>query len=311
MQATVSETPAPGAAPGGAEAVRAVLARRLAFITGKGGVGKTTVSAALALAAADTGRRTLVCEVGAPSPLVRGLSPAVSSVTVDPDAAFREWLRRNLGRAAARILGNSETVDQLVAAAPGARELVTVGKAWDLTRADPDRLVIVDGPASGHAVALLQAPATFSALGRGGPIGAQAGAVRAFFADPAQSAIVLTCTPEELPVTETVSLAGALEATTGRRVDLVIADQVLPDRFDRAEIDAVMRALRCAHDPGLRAAGLVAHRSWSRARSQQEQLERLRASVSTTIVELPFLFVPALGACELRMLAGWLAAGRA
>ena len=287
-----------------------VLARRLIFVSGKGGVGKTTVSAALALAAADAGRRVLVCVLGGPSRLVGQLGPAVSSLSVDPDAALREWLRRNLGRAAARLLGTSATVDQLVAAAPGARELVTLGKAWDLTRADPDRLVVVDGPATGHAVALLQAPATFSALGRGGPIGGQAAAVRAFFGDPAQSAIVLACTPEELPVAETVSLAGALEATTRRPVDLVVVDQVLPDRFVREELDTLQGALRCAQDPGVRATLLVARRSWSRARAQQRQLDTLHASVAIPIVELPFLFVPVLGARELRTLARRLTGGQ-
>ena len=303
--------------------VDAVLARQLVFVTGKGGVGKTTVAAAFALAAADGGRRSLLCELGGQARVARAfgqarppahaevpLAPALASVSIDPDVALGEWLARNLGRTAAALLGRSGAFDHLVAAAPGARELVAIGKAWDLTRADPGRLVVLDAPASGHAIALLQAPGTFSRLGPSGPIGDQAGAVRAFFADPARSAIVLVCTPEELPVNETVELAAAVEATTGRGVDLVVVDEVLPDRFDAAEVEVVQRALGASPNPGLRAAGAVVRRAWSRARAQEEQRANLRASVAVPIVELPFLFVAALGPAELRALVRRLAAGR-
>jgi hypothetical protein len=147
-----------------------LLARRMAFVTGKGGVGETTVAAALALAAA---RPAVVCELGTRAQLARAfgcapakpgteveLSPGLSAVSIDPDTALEEWMARDIGRPGAALLRRSDAFRYLVAAAPGARELIGIGKAWDLTR--DGRLVVLDAPSSGHAVGVLQAPRTFS-----------------------------------------------------------------------------------------------------------------------------------------------------
>lgn len=300
-----------------------VLRRELAFVTGKGGVGKTTVAAALALGASANGREAVVCELGAQTRLATtfGRTPpsggaeielerGLSSVSIDPDAAMAEWVARNVGRAAAAVLSHSDAFDLLIAAAPGVRELVTIGKAWDLARpaASDGKLVVVDGPSTGHAVALLQAPRTFSHLGRAGPVGKQAGEVRDFLADPGRSAIVLVSTPDELPVTETLELAEAIEGVTGRPPDTVIANQILPNRFERHEIDEIDRMLGASADPAVCAPGRAAMRASRRARKQAEQLSRLQEHIAAPVVELPFVSVPALGPEELRRLAILLAA---
>ena len=170
--------------------------------------------------------------------------------------------------------------------------------------------MVLDAPSSGHAVGLLQAPRTFSRLGGPGPIGHQAGRIRDFLADPSSSAIVLVCTPSEMPVTETVELAAAVEEATGRSADLVIANQVLPDRFDADEIERIERTLRASADPRVRAALAPARRAWGRAREQEHELGRLRTELDLPVVELPFLFIAALGPDELRVLSTALAPGR-
>jgi anion-transporting ArsA/GET3 family ATPase len=286
---------APESAIGAATAIDAVLSCRMAFVTGKGGVGKSTVARALALAAAARGRRTMMCDLAG----------------IDPDAALAEWMTRNIGRAGAAVLTRSETFRYFVAAAPGARELLSIGKAWDLTRPrrgrPKDRMVIVDGPATGHAIALLQAPRTFSRLDRVGPIGEQAAEIRDFLADPSRSAIVLVCTPAELPVSETLELAGAVEDVTGRPPDVVIANEVLPDRYSADETRRLEAALDA--NPCLRATLRPALSSWHRAREQESQLRRLTDGLTVPILRLPFLFVPVLGEQELRVLATHLASG--
>ena len=314
----------PESRPVAVQPVPALLRRRMAFVTGKGGVGKTTVSAALALAATAQRRSAVVCELGTRGQLARAfgrgaprpgaaarLAPGLSAVSIDPDTALEEWLARNIGRPGAALLGRSDAFRYFVAAAPGARELVGIGKAWDLTRprgaAGDRRLVVLDAPSSGHAVGLLQAPRTFSRLGGPGPIGRQARRVRDFLADPSSSAIVLVCTPSEMPVTETVELAGAVEEATGRPPDVVIANQVLPDRFDEHEVELIERALGASDDPDLRAAARPARMAWARAREQEDQLGRLRSELALPVVELPFLFVAALGPADLRALATVLA----
>jgi anion-transporting ArsA/GET3 family ATPase len=308
--------------------MHSVLSRRMAFVTGKGGVGKTTVSAAMALAAVMDERTAVVCELGTQAQLVRAfgrgpsgpgaeveLAPGLSTVSIDPDIALEEWMARNIGRAGAALLGRSDAFRYFVAAAPGARELIGIGKAWDLTRSPgpvrEERLVVVDGPSSGHAIGLLQAPSTFSRLGGPGPIGHQAGRIRDFLADPSSSAIVLVCTPSELPVSETIELAASVEDATGRPPDVVIANQVLPDRFDEDEIELVDSALGEIADPRLRAVARPAGRAWRRAREQEDQLRRLRSELALPVLELPFLFVAALGPRELRGLSTVVAAAAA
>jgi anion-transporting ArsA/GET3 family ATPase len=278
------------------------------------------VAAGLALAAAAAGRKAIVCEIGgqtrvadlfaAPWPRGTGRDSAgrVSTVAIDPDAALREWISRTGGRAAGALLGQSDTFRYLVAAAPGARELVTMGKAWDLTRGRPgageeDRLVVVDGPSSGHAIGLLHAPAAYAAMAPVGPVGRQAGAVRDFLADPVRCAIVLVCTLAEMPVAETIDLRAAIERTTGRSADAVVVNGVLPDRFSDRDIARIDRSLGPSRDPAVRAAARVARQAWQRARAQAAQRAHLTAHVDLPVVELPFLFAPALGPVEVAALA--------
>jgi anion-transporting ArsA/GET3 family ATPase len=268
-----------------------ILARQMAFVTGKGGVGKSTVAAALALAATARGRRATGCALNA----------------IDMDAALTEWMTRNVGHVGAGLLSRSNAFHYFVAAAPGARELISIGKAWDLTRdggCGDESLVVVDGPSTGHAIAVLQAPKTFAALGGIGRVGRQARRIGEFLADPTRCAIVLVCTPSEMPVTETSELAAAVEGVTARPPDIVIANQVLPDRFDDEEAARIENALTTTTDPWLRAAARQARVSWRRAREQAHELDRLRTGLAIPVVELPFLFVPALGPGELRALAG-------
>ena len=165
----------------------------------------------------------------------------------------------------------------------------------------------IDPLAGRPAVGLLQAPRTFSRLGGPGPIGHQAGRIRDFLADPSSSAIVLVCTPSEMPVTEALELAAAVEKATGRPPDVVIANQVLPDRFGADEVELIDRALGESGDPGLRAAARPARRAWRRAREQEHQLDRLREELALPVVELPFLFAAALGPRELHALSAVLA----
>jgi Mrp family chromosome partitioning ATPase len=202
-----------------------LLHRPLVFVTGKGGVGKTTVAAALGLAAAAEGRRTIVCEVGAQKRLPAmfrrppgddgeelRLGEALWTVSIDPNRALREWLARQLGsRYLVELLTRSNAFQYFVAAAPGARELVTVTKLWELAQADRWRkgaraydVVVVDLPSSGHGVGLLRTARTFRDVTRVGPVASQAGAVAQAIEDPTRSAVVAVALPGELPVSETL-----------------------------------------------------------------------------------------------------------
>src|ERR671932_826774 len=179
--------------------------RSLLYVTGKGGVGKTTVAAALGLAAARLGRRTIVCEVAEQDRMSRafarhGVRPEMEvelaqdlwAITIDPQRALEEWLAKQVGGGPAlRLLGHSHAFQYFVAAAPGAKELITIAKVWELAQAQrwdaharTYDLVVVDAPASGHGVAMLRTPRTFGEIARVGPIRRQANKVREMLCDP-------------------------------------------------------------------------------------------------------------------------------
>jgi anion-transporting ArsA/GET3 family ATPase len=298
--------------------MRDLLAKPLIVVTGKGGVGKSTVAAALGMAAADSGLRTIVAEVAARDDVSRALAGSGSSVfveravgdglhhiSIDPESALEEYLRDQLPRGVGDLLRSSRMFTYLAAATPGLRELLTIGKVWELAQPDrrtpgahPYDLVILDAPATGHGVAILTAPGTIADAARMGPVARQGGIIHGMLADPERTAIVAVATPEEMPVNETMALQEALGAQLGQRFAGVVVNGVLPARFTRAESDALGRAR-----PGSRAVR-AARAEAGRSRGHRAQLARLRRGVHGVEVRtLPFLFQAELGPAALASLA--------
>jgi hypothetical protein len=291
--------------------VRGLLDRRLIFVTGKGGVGKTTVSAALGLAAARAGRRTLVCEVAAQERLTATfgvpaagfeeleIEPGLSAFSANPDDAIQEWLNYQLrSRTLAGLLGGSRIFQYLAAAAPGLAELVTVGKIWELAqlerktpRSAPYDLVIVDAPATGHGLALLSAPRTFSEIARVGPIHRQASIVDAFIRDPAATAVVAVALAEEMPVSETVELERRLTDDLGIGLERVLVNAILPERLRATDVEQLKSVGGQGSTNAQRAiaAALAGHDT---TRAQRAQLARLRRGAKAKCVTLPHLLTP-------------------
>jgi anion-transporting ArsA/GET3 family ATPase len=301
--------------------------RRLLYVTGKGGVGKTTVAASLGLAAARAGRRTIVCEVAEQDRVSRAfrregvraeteveLAQNLWAITIDPQRALIEWLGRQIGGTGLRVLGRSSAFQYFVAAAPGAKELITIAKVWELAQtARWDRhgrtydLVVVDAPSSGHGLAMLTTPRTFGEIARVGPIRRQAFKVRDLLADPERTGYVAVALPEEMPVNETLELERRLPEAIGAGLEAIVVNGLWPGRFSAADAEAMRAASADGQRPEaaetLRAA-LTAH---ERARSQRSHLRRLRRAASARVVTLPYLFESELGLPEYEKLAGDLA----
>ena len=271
--------------------------RRLVYVTGKGGVGKTTVAAAIGLAAAEAGRRTIVCEVAEQDRVSRAfrregvtaeteveLAENLWAITIDPTKALQEWLAKQLGGGAPlRMMTRSHAFQYFVAAAPGAKELITIAKVWELaqlSRWDARNrtydLVVVDAPASGHGLAMLTTPHTFGEIARVGPIRRQAGKIEALLGDPERTGYVAVALPEEMPVVETLELGGKLEEAVGPRARGDHRQRRLARRASAPPTSKKLRAAsRNGHDPEAAAALRAALAEHDRAALQRGHLERL------------------------------------
>lgn len=316
-------------------AVPGLLDRRLIFVTGKGGVGKSTVATALGVMASRRGLRTIVAELASQERIRRAfdesepvtdappdtfeeveLAENLFTISIDPQLAMEEYLRVKTG-AVGQALGSSRLFNAFAMATPGMRELLSIGKVWELSQhqrrtdgAEVYDLVIVDSPAAGHGVGILRTPRSFAEIARVGPIAHQAGAIAATIADTSFTAIVAVATAEEMPVNETLWLRDAL-ADEGLAIDATIVNACYPERFSADEAALLQRAHKRSRSRAKRAALDAALSERARRDSQREQLERLRDGLGTELAELPYLFTEQVGRPELEELADALQSGLA
>jgi anion-transporting ArsA/GET3 family ATPase len=295
-----------------AAATGSLLERRLLFVTGKGGVGKTTVASAFAMMAARQGRRTLVCEVDAKGNLADAfgtgplrfaateVQPDLYAMAMDTEESLKEYLRLQLKVPLLSRLGPlAKTFDFVATAAPGVKEILTVGKlAYEVREGNYD-LVVVDASATGHVVGQLASPVAMAELVRVGVVRQQTEWMTDLLTDPATTGVVIVATPEEMPVNETLELVDRLGAETGIDLAAVIANRVLPELFGRGEeavfdtIDSapgravLERAVGGGAGAVLEAADLAVRLRRSRA----VHLARLRDQLPA---EVPLLFLPYL-----------------
>jgi anion-transporting ArsA/GET3 family ATPase len=303
--------------------VSQLLDKRLVVVTGKGGVGKSTVALALALAAAREGKRTILCEVASQEHLSHVFHRAqvgfrevemadnLWAISIDPDEAMREYVLLQLKVKAMRdLLFRSRVFTYLAAATPGLKELVTIGKIWELALDDRKvkqgrkyDLVILDAPATGHGVGFLQTPRTFANVARVGMIRQQADALDGFLRDPRRTGVAIVALPEEMAVNETTALERGLEGDVGVHVDRIFLNGLYPERFSPDETEQ-LGGLAANGDGAVRAAGRAGVSESRRARAQREQVARLEELTEAPLTSLPFLFEPQLGVEEIGMLAG-------
>jgi anion-transporting ArsA/GET3 family ATPase len=298
------------------------LEKRIVFVTGKGGVGKTTVAFAMGIAAAASGKRTIVCEVASQENASRVFGRAeigfhevelredLFAISIDPDNATREYLEQQLPvKAMSDLLYRSKIFSYLAAATPGLREMVTMGKIWELAlperrtkKARPYDLVIVDAPATGHGIGLMQTPKNFAEIAKVGPMAHQASLINSTITNHDQAGVVIVALPEEMPVNETATLEAELVDTIGVTIDRIYMNAMYPDRFDAADQAQLTTALPKAE--GDAAAAIKAAIDESRRyASQRMQLERLRELTRAEVETLPYVFTPEIGIDDLSELA--------
>ena len=280
------------------------------------------MAVALGLRAAAAGKRTIVCEVASQENASRmfdhtevgfhevEMEENLWSISIDPDESMREYVLLQLKvRAMRDMLFRSRIFNYLAAATPGLKELVTIGKIWELAQLDRKvksgrkyDLVIVDAPATGHGIGFLQTPRTFAAIARVGPIHSQAQRLDRFIKDHEHTGTAIVSLPEEMPVNESAALEHDLREEVGVAVDRVYMNGLYPERFTKAEAERLTEVAG-REDRAMRAAARAALSENSRARSQRAQLSRLRRRVQAPVKSLPFLFEPELGVEAARRLS--------
>ena len=300
-------------------------ASRLLIVAGKGGVGKTVVTAAMARAAALAGRSALVIEVEGKSGLPRMFGQAelgyedlvlskgggpeaaaeVSARTITPDGALLEYLEdHGLSRITKRLV-SSGALDVVATAAPGIRDILVLGKVKQLQRASAADVLILDAPAAGHAITFLRSAKGLIDAVKVGPINSQAREVLDLLEDHDRCQVVLVTLPEETPVNELIETAFSLEDEIGVGLGPVVVNGVYDDYPGLGEdpVDAAKSAgvsLRAGEAEALAAAADFRRH---RVGLQAEQMERLSEQLPLPQLRLPFLFETEIGQDEVDVLA--------
>jgi anion-transporting ArsA/GET3 family ATPase len=292
-------------------------ASRVVIVAGKGGVGKTTVTAALARAASLQGRRSLIVEVEGKSGLAAmfgapdlaydeiDLAEGLQARTITPDAAMIEYLEAHGMSRVAKRLVSSGAIDTLATAAPGIKDILVLGKVKQLERDTDVDLIVLDAPAAGHAITFLRSARALLDAVRAGPIHNQAAEVMELLNDAERCQVVLVTLPEETPVNELIETAYNLEDQVGVALGPVVVNGLYPDRpgLDVSPEEAATRAgvvLRSGEAEELAAAADFRRH---RVGLQDEQVTRLADQLPLPQLRLPFLFGAELGPEELDQLA--------
>lgn len=289
-----------------------LLDRRLLFVTGKGGVGKTSVAIGLAMLAAQEGKRVLLCEVDAKGDLAAGFEvaklaykptevvPGLHAMVMNTEESLKEYLKVQLRIPFVGRMGPlARSFDFVATAAPGVNEILIVGKlAWEI-REDHYDLVVVDASATGHVVGQLSAASAIRDLVRIGMVRDQTDWMVELLSDPEICGTAIVATPEEMPVTETLELATRLKAETDVDLAAVIVNRVLPELFGSAEEVVFGKLRKAKNEDALQAevGGAVtqvldgAELAVRLRRSRSEHISRLRDGLPSSV---PVLFVPEL-----------------
>ncbi len=295
-----------------------LLDRKLLFVTGKGGVGKTTIAPSMGLLAAQRGKRTLVGEIVAKGNLAdfyetgptsfkeREVSPGLWAMSMNTEESLKEYLSLQLKiPLVARIGPLARTFDFVANAAPGVKEILTVGKfLWEVREGSYD-LVVVDAVATGHITGQLAAPQAIQELVQVGLVRDQTGWMLEILGDPAQTGVVIVAAPEEMPVNETLELAARLRSETVVDLAAVVANRVLPELFGRGEEEVFGRLMGLPEGALSEAVGGPVQQLLDGAqlavtlrRTRSVHLARLREELpaGTPLLYVPYLFQRSHGA---------------
>ena len=272
---------------------------RLVVVAGKGGVGKTTVTAVLAHAAARAGLRVLAVELEGKPVLADLLADTtVEVMTITAPEALADYLDAHGLKRVAKRLATSGIIDVVATAAPGIDDIVVLGKLKQLERLDTHDLIVVDGPAAGHAITFLLSARGLMDTVRGGPIRTQAEEVLEMFNDPDRCQVILVTLPETTPINELIETAYSVEEKVGVQLGPVIVNGV--DLGEPVPVSAGHGP--DDHDGQVDLEAAAEFRNHRRA-AQRAELDRLSTDLALAQIKLPQLPVAGIAARDLPALS--------
>ena len=293
-----------------------LLDKRLWIVSGKGGVGKSTISAALALRSARAGRRTLVCEVNtqerisrflerpAAGPNVTLLEENLWAVDVRPQEAMREYALMTLRfETIYKTVFENRLVRYFLRFIPSLQELVMLGKIlYHLQEKLPDgkdryETIVLDAPATGHAITFLNVPQVLLRTVPPGPLSREALKMKDLLVDPRITAAVLVAMPEELPVNEALELHAALKDKVNIRTHAAVLNGVFAKRFTQADLETLADA------PELHRVAKAHHDREDLAVLAETKLER---NLQVPVYTVPRIFTPTFGRKAIEQVMGHL-----
>jgi anion-transporting ArsA/GET3 family ATPase len=300
---------------------------RFVIVVGKGGVGKTSVSAALAMSLARQNRRVLVAMCNAKErlsnllqvepigPQIRTVAPGIDAVNMEPGAALEEYGMMILKmRALYKLIFENRLVAGFLRGTPGIEAWAMLGKAQfhafeTLPNGRPRYdTVIVDAPATGHGLELLRVPKVILDVVPPGLLRREAERAWGLFTDPTRAGVLIVTMPEELPTNESIELYDALRSELRLPVCGLVLNMVLPRLFEREHAEL----LAALHERGDHALTELTHASWTRLQREQVQAEcreRLQRELPVSTWQLPTLFTPDFRRAAIETLSHALADG--
>lgn len=316
----------------GCETLRDMFSRRLIFVMGKGGVGKTTLAIAMAYAAQSLGLRVLLAETEDNRSISRyfnqeelGEAPVLVSdniriARIHPKSELEAYTHVHIkSRFISRRITRSRLFDYLAEATPGLKEVMTLGRIWRWEAAKDANgrpvydLVIVDAPATGHGLSLLRLPKLLIDMIRIGPVAAQIRDMQAVLQDPDITWIALVTQPEELPVKESLELMAAARDEIGIPVRNVFLNGIYPALFDGVQAERIRALaeggaadavrLQISDPESFDAVIQAARHQWGRRRIHQAYLDQLEGETACPVIPIPFFFTNHLTKNEMQSIA--------
>lgn len=290
------------------------LEKRFVIVAGKGGVGKSTLCAALGLAASRAGRKTIITELNTQEKIPhlfgkppsgsepREVAPNLFSLNIQPEPALHEYAMRKVRfERVYKAVFEQEAVKRLLKMLPGVNELLLLGKAFDLERVRDAQgklewdMVIVDAPATGHGVSLLRLPQTLLQVVSAGPMADEVRAMRDLLVDEARTMMHIVTLPEEMPVRETFELIDQVENLLNIPKGYLFINGIWPEVLDEPEQALMARLGELAGPTDTLVEGALAclRAQVQRRAFQTPYIDELRQEARMPIVELPFLFTEA------------------